>query len=102
MNSTTIISNNFLKIHGHVFALMADEAKDCSRNEELSIVFKCISDEPVKKNDKVDYNSIFKEYFLGLVKLSEFNAQTLSNEIIQYLSYFEIDINSCIAMCFDG
>ena len=81
---------------------MEDEAKDCSKNEQLSIVVRCISHDLVKQNDKIDCNSIFKEYLLGLVKLDEFDAQTLSNEIIQYLSHLKIDINSCIAMCFDG
>lgn len=81
---------------------MADEAKDISGNEQLSIVLRRISNDPVKQNDKIDYNSIFKEHLLGLVKLNEFDAQTLSIEIIQYLSHFKIDINSCIAMCFDG
>jgi len=81
---------------------MADESRDSSGNEQLSIVLRCISDEPVKNNDKIDCNSIFKEYFLGLVKLSEFDAQTLTNEIIEFLTQLKIDISNCIAMCFDG
>ncbi|CAF1991735.1 unnamed protein product [Rotaria magnacalcarata] len=45
---------------------------------------------------------MFNEYLLGLVKLNEFDAESLSIEIIKYLSFFNIDINNCIAMCFDG
>ncbi|CAF3520458.1 unnamed protein product [Rotaria socialis] len=90
------------KIGGHVFALMADEAKDCSGHEQLSIVLRCISHETSKNNDKIDRNSMFNEYLLGLVKLNEFDAESLSIEIIKYLSFFNIDINNCIAMCFDG
>ena len=91
-----------LKVDGHVFALMADEAKDCSGHEQLSIVLRCISHEPWKNNDKIDRNSIFKEYLLGLVKMNEFDAESLSIEIIKYLSLFHIDINNCVAICFDG
>ncbi|CAF1494792.1 unnamed protein product, partial [Rotaria magnacalcarata] len=63
------------KIGGHVFALMADEAKDCSGHEQLSIVLRCISHETSKNNDKTDRNSMFNEYLLGLVKLNEFDAE---------------------------
>ncbi|CAF1604927.1 unnamed protein product [Rotaria magnacalcarata] len=90
------------KIGGHVFALMADEAKDCSGHEQLSIVLRCISHETSKNNDEIDRNSMFNEYLLGLVKLNEFDSESLSIEIIKYLSFFNIDINNCIAMCFDG
>ncbi|CAF4674204.1 unnamed protein product, partial [Rotaria sp. Silwood2] len=69
------------KVGGHVFSLMADEAKDRSGHEQLSIVLRCISHETWKNNDKIDRNSIFKEYLLGLVKLNEFDAEKeLENE----------------------
>lgn len=81
---------------------MADETRDCTGHEQLSIVLRCISDEPLKNNNKIDKNSIFKEYLLGLVKLNEFDAESLSMEIMKFLSFFKIDIKNCIAMCFDG
>ena len=81
---------------------MADETRDCTGHEQLSIVLRYISDEPLKNKDKIDKNSIFKEYLLGLVKLNEFDAESLSMEIIKYLSSFKIDIKNCIAMTFDG
>ncbi|CAF0733420.1 unnamed protein product [Adineta steineri] len=79
INSTVAIPNLFLKIHGRVFALMADEAKDCSGNQQLSIVLRYVSDDPVNDKENADHSSIFKEHLLGLVKLNEFDANTLKN-----------------------
>ena len=81
---------------------MADESKDSSGNEQLSIVVRFVSDESMKQNEKTNVHSIFKEYFIGLVRLTEFDAQSLANEIIQYLSFLKIDVDKCIALCFDG
>ncbi|CAF0990826.1 unnamed protein product [Adineta steineri] len=66
------------KIHGHVFVLMADEAKDCSGNQQLSIVLRYVSNDPVNDKENADHSSIFKEHLLGLVKLNEFDANTLT------------------------
>ncbi|CAF1415793.1 unnamed protein product [Adineta ricciae] len=73
------------KVDGHVFAFMADETRDCTEYEQLSIVLRCISNEPLKNSNTIDKNSIFNEYLLGLVKLNEFDAESLSMEIIKYL-----------------
>ena len=43
-----------------------------------------------------------KEYLLRLEELNEFDTEMLSTEIIKYLLFFSIDVNNCIAMCFDG
>lgn len=81
---------------------MADETRDVSGNEQLSIVVRVL-DREVKAN--IDLNqrlSLFKEYFLGFVKLDQFDAETLTNEIVQFLSSLNINLKHCIALCFDG
>ncbi|CAF4162399.1 unnamed protein product [Rotaria magnacalcarata] len=65
------------KIKGCVFALMADESRDVSGCEQL-------------------------KYFLGFIKLDQFDAETLTKEIAQLLSSLNIDLQNCIAVCFDG
>ncbi|CAF1538177.1 unnamed protein product, partial [Didymodactylos carnosus] len=62
------------KIRGNMFALLADESRDSGGHEQLSIVVRIV----VHTDDDKD---IIQEYFLGLIRLHEFDAQTLSNEI---------------------
>ncbi len=75
---------------------MADESRDISGNEQLSIVVRVVVDSPDTKADLV------KEYFMGLVRLHEFDARSLSSKIVEYLEHFNIKLDSCIAQCYDG
>lgn len=85
---------------------MADETRDITGHEQLSIVVRVVSDEKASNNNNTDFHLkhsvVFNEYFIGLVKLDEFDAQTLADEIVQYLSSLNIPLNKCVAMCFDG
>lgn len=81
---------------------MVDESRDISGNEQLSVVVRVIDLEIKENNDQNYQSSLFKEYFLGFLRLVEFDAQSLTNEIVKFLSSLNIDINYCIAMCFDG
>ncbi|CAF4660031.1 unnamed protein product [Rotaria socialis] len=80
---------------------MVDESRDVSGHEQLSVVLRVVDIE-IKTSDENQLTSLFKEYFLGFVKLDEFDAQTLTDEIVKFLSSLNIDLNYCIAMCFDG
>ncbi|CAF4122768.1 unnamed protein product, partial [Rotaria magnacalcarata] len=84
-----------------VFSLMVDESRDVSGHEQLSVVLRLVDIE-IKTSDENHPPSLFKEYFLGFIKLNEFDAQTLTDEIVKFLSSLNIDLNYCIAMCFDG
>ncbi|CAF3192960.1 unnamed protein product, partial [Rotaria sp. Silwood2] len=83
------------KIKGKMFALLADESRDSGGNEQLSIVVRVV----VPTNDSKD---IIQEYFIGLIRLHEFDAQTLSKMIAAYLKKYGIELQSCIAQCYDG
>ncbi|CAF2139208.1 unnamed protein product [Rotaria magnacalcarata] len=63
------------KIKGCVFALMADESRDVSGCEQLSVVIRIIDRKVETNNDRNQYSSLFKEYFLGFVKLDQFDAE---------------------------
>lgn len=78
-----------------MFALLADESRDISGHEQLSIVIRVVV-------PTADNKSIIQEYFLGLIRLHEFDAQTLSHEIVKYLTEYGIELNSCISQCYDG
>ncbi|CAF5208643.1 unnamed protein product, partial [Rotaria magnacalcarata] len=80
---------------------MVNESRDVSGHEQLSIVLRVVDIE-IKTSDENQLTPLFKEYFLGFVKLDEFDAQTLTDEIVKFLSSLNIDLNYCIAMCFDG
>ncbi|CAF3478257.1 unnamed protein product [Rotaria sp. Silwood2] len=86
-------------ISGNFYSLMADESKDISGNAQLSIVIRVVSsptDVLSSKNEKI------QEYFLGFIRLQQFDAVTLSDAIVQFLNLHKIDLKKCIAMCFDG
>jgi hypothetical protein len=76
---------------------MVDESCDVSDHEQLSVVVRVV-DAQLKANDQNQQSSLFKEYFLGFIKLDEFDAKTLTNEIVKFLSSLNIDLNNCIAV----
>ncbi|CAF4228706.1 unnamed protein product [Rotaria sp. Silwood2] len=82
-------------ITGNTFALWADESRDSGDHEQLSIVVRVVAHTD-------DDKDIIPEYFLGLIRLHEFDAQTLSNEIANYLIKYGIKLESCISQCYDG
>lgn len=81
---------------------MVDESRDISGNEQLSVVVRVIDHEITVNNERSYQSCLFKEYFLGFIRLVDFDAQSLTNEIVKFLSSLNIDMNYCIAMCFDG
>ena len=81
---------------------MADETRDVSGCEQLSVAIRVV-DRDVKINNDLDQqSSLFKEYFLGFIKLDRFDAQTLTNEIVKFSSSLNVNLKDCIALCFDG
>ena len=103
INSYDIICH--IQRQGCVFALMADENRDISGHEQLSIFVRVVSDEIIANNNTdflMKHSISFNEYFVGLVKLDEFDAQALADVIVQYLSSLNIRLDKCVAMCFDG
>jgi hypothetical protein len=78
---------------------MADECRDISGRQQLSIVIRFVRD----VNDrKIDASNVVKEYFLGFVALDEFDAETLANKIVDFLKSLNISLDACICLCFDG
>ncbi|CAF4453696.1 unnamed protein product [Rotaria socialis] len=84
-------------IKGNVFSLLADESRDTSGHEQLSIVVRVVV--PISTNGN---KNVIQEYFLGLVRLHEFDAPTLSDEIANCLIKCGIELKSCISQCYDG
>ncbi|CAF3976119.1 unnamed protein product [Rotaria sp. Silwood2] len=89
------------KIKGRFFSLMADETRDISGKEQLSIVVRVV-DPNVNMNEGQSEQSPVKEFFLGFIKLDDFDAESLTHEIVRFLLSVNIDIQNCIAICFDG
>lgn len=78
---------------------MADECRDISGRQQLSIVIRFVHD----LNDrKIDASNVVREYFLGFVALDEFDAETLANKMIDFLNRLNISLELCICLCFDG
>ena len=73
---------------------MVDESRDISGNEQLSVVVRVIDVDIKGNNDQNYQSSLFKEYFLGFTRLVEFDAQSLTNEIVKFLS----SLNICMSI----
>ena len=61
---------------------MGDEARDVSGCEQLSVVLSIIDREVQVISCSKNQLSLFKEYFLGFIKLDQFDAEALTNEIV--------------------
>ncbi|CAF2115220.1 unnamed protein product [Rotaria magnacalcarata] len=72
-------------ISGNFYALMADESRDISGNAQLSIVVRIVSSAKYVLSNN---NELVQEYFLGFVRLYQFDATTLSNAIVKFLNSF--------------
>ena len=76
------------------FAVMADEATDCSTKEQLSICVRFVG-----HNDK-QYQ--ISEKFIGFVTCSSIKGVHLANEILDHLQSCGLDILKLRGQCYDG
>lgn len=72
------------------FSVLADETKDISKTEQLSIVLRYFFDGEIK------------ERFLGFTPLNGLDANSLFLKIKEMLHTCQIDINNCVAQTYDG
>ena len=72
------------------FTIIADEAKDISKHEQLSICLRYV------------YKGIIHERFFGFVRAEEINASALAEYILKVLSELNLSISDCISECYDG
>ncbi|CAF3812425.1 unnamed protein product [Rotaria sp. Silwood1] len=80
-----------------VYALLADESRDISGYQQMSIVLRVIDDTKIKES-----NNFIEKYFIDLIALHSFDAKPLADAIVNILRKFNIDLCLCIVMCFDG
>jgi len=78
---------------------MADECRDISGTQQLSIVIRFLPD---LQDRVIESSNVVHEFFLGFIPLQEFDAATLSTKIVQFLDRLKIPLESCICLCFDG
>ncbi|CAF3385987.1 unnamed protein product [Rotaria socialis] len=80
------------KLRGHVYVLLADEATDVSHNKQLSICLRLVDDQ---------YE--IQEFFMGFVRLFQFDTVSLAKELSDFLIQHNISFTECIiAQCYDG
>lgn len=79
------------QVKNQPFVLMADESKDISGKEQMSVVLRYI-----------DAANQIHEHFMGFIKLDQFDAQTLSEKLFAFLRDQDIPVENCIAQCYDG
>ena len=79
------------KISGaRYFTLIADETKNISKSEQLSVVLRYI------------HNCKTYERFISYTKCEKLDAEALFKYIMTTLRELDVDINNCISQCYDG
>ena len=73
-------------------SLIADECRDISRTEQLSLCLRFVS--------RQDNN--IKERFVGFTDVHELDASSLAGEIMRQLGQLGLDPSKCISQCYDG
>ncbi|KAF0725460.1 zinc finger MYM-type protein 1-like, partial [Aphis craccivora] len=81
---------NEIKIGSDIFSIIADEARDIGKEEQMSLCIRYVSD------------CIIKERFLDFILLKDLDAQSLCNTIHKFLVSINLDITKCIAQSYDG
>lgn len=76
----------------HFFSLIADETRDVSRVEQLSLCFRYVHPE----------DHTVKERFLGFTDCSQLDAVALATQIIGEVVQLGLNIKDCVAQCYDG
>ena len=82
------------------YSILADETKDMSKQEQLSLVLRYIDHEH-KDQDGVVTPSVV-ERFLTFVVASNLTAEHLSKYILDTLSLFNLDVNMIVSQGYDG
>lgn len=73
------------------FSILADETKDTSKKEQLSIVLRY-----------VDVKACIHEHFLTYVEAIDLTAEGLSNLILNTLGEYQLDCNLLVSQGYDG
>ena len=74
-----------------VFSLLADETKDCSKQEQLAIVLRY-----------VDNKAVIHEHFITYVQATSLTAESLVKYISDTLSEFQLDSKCIVSQGYDG
>ena len=84
-----IILNQIIEVkQAGVFAVMADECRDVSRIEQLSVCIRYVN------------NGLITEHFVGFSDMHELDAGAITENIVSMLD--KTNIKQCISQCYDG
>ena len=90
--ATVVLHSICEDIHSaYYFSLIADECRDVSRTEQLSLCLRFVS-----RQDNI------KERFVGFTDVHELDASSLAGEIMRQLGQLGLDPSKCISQCYDG
>ena len=74
---------------------MADETRDVSGSEQMSVVVRYVVDDMVGV-------SVVHERFLDFIRLEEFDAKSLAERLANFLQSLGVNLSDCISQCYDG
>ncbi|ESQ38835.1 hypothetical protein EUTSA_v10022494mg [Eutrema salsugineum] len=89
--SEEVVNSIIQEIDNDVFALLVDESADCSKKEQMAIVFRF-----------VDKHGIVKERFVGLVHVKETSSSSLKSGIDSLFAKYSLSLKKVRGQCYDG
>lgn len=75
-----------------VYSVLADETKDCSKQEQLAVVIRYVDKETAAQH----------EHFITYVQATSLNAQSLSTYILDTLNHNGLDPAAIVSQAYDG
>ena len=81
------------KIHeAGYFSILADETKDTSKKEQLTVVLRCIDPK----------EAAIHEYFLTFVEATSLDAESLTKYIVDTITKHQLDLTCIVSQGYDG
>jgi hypothetical protein len=72
------------------YSVIADETRDKGCVEQLSVCLRYV------------HKSEIRERFVGFIDLHKFDAQSITENILQILKDLGINVSNCVAQAYDG
>lgn len=79
-----------VNLNGGIFSLIADEARDNSCTEKMSVCIRYV------------HSGQVRERFLGFLDVLKLDAQSLATALIAYLDENNLSIKNCVGQSYDG
>lgn len=80
------------------FSLLIDEGSDVNKSEHISVILRYVKVKKVKDEWMPEIN----ERFIGFIRATRLDAESIFHYVTDYLEKKQIDISKLVGQCYDG